>query len=152
MGVLCILYVFPLLFPFFFPCTNGSNVPRRKTGLVGYFYLAFDMLIPARSQAARTLDAPFAVYTLPALLYIGLLWILYPIAWGVSEGGNYIAPDSEAVFYGVIDLFAFMFVPIFGLVALRKVDVRDLRAGEKRGGVEAGNGTTGGVTDGARID
>lgn len=27
----------------------------------------------------------------------------YPICWGVSEGGNVIAPDSEFIFYGVLD-------------------------------------------------
>jgi bacteriorhodopsin len=35
-----------------------------------------------------------------------LTWILYPIAWGCSEGGNRIAPDSEAVFYGILDIFS----------------------------------------------
>jgi bacteriorhodopsin len=44
-----------------------------------------------------------------------LIWICYPISWGVSEGGNVIAPDSEAVFYGVLDfcskvIFAIMFI------------------------------------------
>lgn len=60
------------------------------------------------------------------------LWILYPIAWGVSEGGNgtlshthsipsysqvytVIAPDSEAVFYGILDLLA---KPVFGALLL----------------------------------
>ncbi|KAF1963696.1 family A G protein-coupled receptor-like protein [Byssothecium circinans] len=74
--------------------------------LIGFFYLSFDLLIHARSQASRTLNAPFTVYTVPVLIYVCVLWILYPIAWGVSEGGSYIAPDSEAVFYGVIDLSA----------------------------------------------
>ena len=50
-----------------------------------------------------------------AFLYCGsltaLLWTLYPIAWGVCEGGNVIAPDSEAVFYGILDLLA---KPVFG--------------------------------------
>jgi len=32
------------------------------------------------------------------------VWLLYPVAWGVCEGGNVIAPDSEAVFYGILDL------------------------------------------------
>jgi bacteriorhodopsin len=32
-----------------------------------------------------------------------LIWLLYPIAWGLCEGGNYISPDSEAVFYSVLD-------------------------------------------------
>jgi len=34
-----------------------------------------------------------------AFLYCGsltaFLWILYPIAWGLCEGGNVISPDSE---------------------------------------------------------
>jgi len=34
------------------------------------------------------------------------IWCLYPIAWGVCEGGNVITPDSEAVFYGVLDFCA----------------------------------------------
>ncbi|TKA64178.1 hypothetical protein B0A55_12315 [Friedmanniomyces simplex] len=52
-------------------------------------------------------------------LYCGsltaFLWILYPIAWGLCEGGNVIAPDSEAVFYGVLDLFA---KPVFGALLI----------------------------------
>lgn len=42
-----------------------------------------------------------------------LIWILYPICWGLSEGGNRIQPDSEAVFYGILDLITFACVPIF---------------------------------------
>ncbi|KAI9784501.1 MAG: ion channel activity [Peltula sp. TS41687] len=34
------------------------------------------------------------------------LWFLYPIAWGLSEGGNVISPDSEAIFYGILDILA----------------------------------------------
>ena len=43
------------------------------------------------------------------------LWFLYPIAWGLSEGGNVIAPDSEAVFYGILDIMA---KPVFGALLL----------------------------------
>ena len=43
------------------------------------------------------------------------LWFLYPIAWGLSEGGNVIAPDSEAVFYGILDILA---KPGFGMLLL----------------------------------
>ena len=35
-----------------------------------------------------------------------ILWICYPVAWGVCEGGNVIALDSEAVFYEVLDCLA----------------------------------------------
>ncbi|KAF2477197.1 family A G protein-coupled receptor-like protein [Lindgomyces ingoldianus] len=89
-----------------------------------------------------------------------ILWVLYPIAWGVCEGGNVIAPDSEAVFYGVLDFLA---KPVFGALLLwghRSIDparlglqIRDYEddpavtpvahAGEKsrtRNGATAGNG------------
>ncbi|KAH7078591.1 putative opsin-like protein [Paraphoma chrysanthemicola] len=54
------------------------------------------------------------------------LWILYPIAWGLSEGGNVIAPDSEAVFYGILDFLA---KPIFGALLIwghRDIDLARL--------------------------
>lgn len=54
-----------------------------------------------------------------AFLFCGsltaFLWTLYPIAWGVCEGGNVISPDSEAVFYGILDLFA---KPVFGALLI----------------------------------
>lgn len=50
-----------------------------------------------------------------AIMFIAfelVVWILYPVCWGLSEGGNRIQPDSEAVFYGILDLITFSFVPI----------------------------------------
>lgn len=43
------------------------------------------------------------------------LWCLYPIAWGLCEGGNVISSDSEAVFYGILDLMA---KPVFGALLI----------------------------------
>ena len=52
-----------------------------------------------------------------------VVWILYPVAWGLSEGGNVIQPDSEAVFYGILDLITFGFVPtILTWIAINNVD------------------------------
>ncbi|KAK6457894.1 plasma membrane heat shock protein [Scheffersomyces xylosifermentans] len=47
-----------------------------------------------------------------AIFFSTFIWILYPIAWGVSEGGNQIQPDSEAVWYGILDLINFLVLPI----------------------------------------
>jgi bacteriorhodopsin len=38
--------------------------------------------------------------------YVAFIWILYPVCWGLGEGGNVITVTSEMVFYGVLDLFA----------------------------------------------
>lgn len=84
----------------------------------------------------------------------------YPIAWGLSEGGNVIASDSEAIFYGILDLLA---KPGFGALLIwghRNIDPARLGlkihdpsetngapAGEKRAArVASHNATTNGAT------
>lgn len=46
------------------------------------------------------------------LVLFNVIWILYPVAFGLSEGGNVIQPDSEAVFYGILDLILFAIIPL----------------------------------------
>ena len=41
--------------------------------------------------------------------WVWFLWMLYPVCWGISEGGNVIAPDSEFIFYGILDC---MLIPV----------------------------------------
>ena len=43
------------------------------------------------------------------------IWMLYPIAWGLSEGGNVITPNDEAVFYGCLDFCA---KPVFSIMLI----------------------------------
>ena len=38
--------------------------------------------------------------------YVVFIWMLYPVCWGLSEGGNVISVTNEMVFYGILDLFA----------------------------------------------
>jgi bacteriorhodopsin len=58
--------------------------------------------------------------------WILLLWMTYPICWGVSEGGNVIHPDSEFIFYGILDC---CLIPMGSAVLLwghRNIDPRRL--------------------------
>lgn len=50
------------------------------------------------------------------------VWLCYPICWGVADGGNIIAPDSEAVFYGVLDMAAKPFFSFALIFFHRKID------------------------------
>lgn len=50
------------------------------------------------------------------------LWFLYPIAWGLSEGGNVIGSDGEAIFYGVLDILAKVGFAILLLGGHRNID------------------------------
>ncbi|KAK6457895.1 plasma membrane heat shock protein [Scheffersomyces xylosifermentans] len=73
-----------LLFAEVYIFINSFNAWRLTTSRTGILVVYFDLLV----------------------------WILYPIAWGLSEGGNKIQPDSEAVFYGILDLITFLVVPL----------------------------------------
>ncbi|CAI1876044.1 hypothetical protein SEUBUCD646_0C00930 [Saccharomyces eubayanus] len=46
-----------------------------------------------------------------------IVW-LYFICWGLSEGGNRIQPDGEAVFYGVLDLCLFAIYPCYLVIMI----------------------------------
>ncbi|KAI7536081.1 family A G protein-coupled receptor-like protein [Hortaea werneckii] len=131
-------------------------------GCAAFLYIAFVLGWEARKHAnamGRDIGRTF--------LYCGslttFLWTLYPIAWGLCEGGNVISPDSEAVFYGVLDLLA---KPVFGALLIwghRGIDPSRLGLhihdydeknvaihGEKNGtnGHANGNGHTNGHTNG----
>ncbi|KAJ4293257.1 hypothetical protein N0V90_008539 [Kalmusia sp. IMI 367209] len=83
-------------------------------GCVALGYIVYHLAWESRRNANR-----FGSDVGRAFLFCGsltsLLWILYPIAWGVCEGGNVISPDSEAVFYGILDLLA---KPVFGALLI----------------------------------
>lgn len=53
-----------------------------------------------------------------------LLLLLYPVAWGLSDGANVIQPDSGAVFFGVLDVCLFIFVGTLFLYLANGVDFR----------------------------
>ncbi|KAF2773887.1 family A G protein-coupled receptor-like protein [Teratosphaeria nubilosa] len=97
-----------------------------------------------------------------AFLYCGsltaFLWTLYPVAWGLCEGGNVISPDSEAIFYGILDLLA---KPVFGALLIwghrgidparlglhiHDYDEKDAQFSGKRGGLNGSNGTAADTT------
>ncbi|KAF5098638.1 hypothetical protein D0Z00_001981 [Geotrichum galactomycetum] len=48
--------------------------------------------------------------------------MLYPVAWALSYGGNVIQPDSEAVFFGVLDLSFFVILGAIFLFFTKGVD------------------------------
>jgi len=83
-------------------------------GCVALFYILYMLGWEARKHAnalGRDIGRTFMICgSLTAVL-----WTLYPIAWGVCEGGNLISPDSEAAFYGVLDVLA---KPVFGALLI----------------------------------
>lgn len=93
--------------------------------MVALFAIAWNVVIVARSNA-KALGPTISKTFLLCGVWTIFLWFLYPIAWGLSEGGNVISPDSEAVFYGVLDILA---KPVFGALLIfghRNIDPAQL--------------------------
>lgn len=72
-------------------------------GCVAFLFVAWTVVFEGRNHARALGQDINKTYTICGVWTI-FLWFLYPIAWGVSEGGNVIPSDSEAVFYGILDL------------------------------------------------
>jgi len=87
--------------------------------------VAYHLLVPVRSQAALAGSDIGSAYT-NAAIYLVFFWIIYPIAWGVADGGNIIAPDSEMAFYGVLDLFTKLGLTFLILWGFRDVEPQRL--------------------------
>lgn len=67
---------------------------------------------------------------------------MYPLVWGLCEGGNVLSPTGEMVWYGILDLILgilFLYYFIFGL---RTVDYESFgfRSGKYTDGYGAGGG------------
>jgi bacteriorhodopsin len=83
-------------------------------GNAAFLYVIY-MLVFVGLKHAKALGTNCHRTFLMCGVLTSVVWFLYPIAWGVSEGANLIHPDSEAVFYGVLDLIA---KPVFGALLI----------------------------------
>jgi bacteriorhodopsin len=104
---------------------------------VAFLYVVWAILIEGRRHAAALGGFIKRTFNVCGVMTI-FLWFLYPIAWGLSEGGNVIHPDGEAVFYGVLDLLA---KPVFTGLLLwghRNIDPAALGLHIREAGMPAG--------------
>jgi len=83
-------------------------------GLIAYFLLAASLfgagLITAKRLEIQRHYVPLAGWPV-------FLWLLYPIAWGLDDGGNKIDVTDGFVFFGILDV---LLVPViaFGVIVL----------------------------------
>ncbi|KAH7153238.1 hypothetical protein EDB81DRAFT_790929 [Dactylonectria macrodidyma] len=81
-------------------------------GTVAWLLLAMQTLWTGRSSATRVnIHRDY----ISMAGWLNLLWMLYPIAFGVSDGGNVISVTKSLVFFGILDILmvpglAFMFL------------------------------------------
>jgi bacteriorhodopsin len=78
------------------------------------FAIFWNLAIEGRKHAKHLGTDVYRTYTLCGCLTL-FVWLCYPICWAVSEGANIIPPDSEAVFYGILDFLA---KPVFSIALI----------------------------------
>ncbi|USW51049.1 Putative archaeal/bacterial/fungal rhodopsin [Septoria linicola] len=145
---------------------DGSDVYFAFCAIMGFVGLGVLAASLAKPRTHRIFFYITAAVNITNFLVLTLVvWALYPIAWGLGEGGNVIAPDSEAVFYGVLDFLAKPVFSIALVVGHWKIDptrmglvLRDYDSepnyfgtytpGHAAYGEKPANGTNGQVVDG----
>jgi len=70
-------------------------------GLFAYFLLAASLLTTGVITAKRL---GISKQYLILASYLSFLWLLYPIAFGLDDGGNLISVTHGMVFFGILDL------------------------------------------------
>jgi len=58
--------------------------------------------------------------------WLNLLWLLYPIAWAVSDGGNVISVTKMFIFFGILDLLMLPIIAFAFLFLARKWDYNNM--------------------------
>ncbi|KAK0613818.1 heat shock protein 30 [Immersiella caudata] len=88
-------------------------------GTVAWIALAISTLTTGLSSAARVeIRRDYVVLA----GWLNLLWLLYPIAWGLSDGGNKIGVTPSFVFFGVLDILLIPVLTYATIVLSRKWD------------------------------
>ncbi|KAN0062043.1 hypothetical protein ACQY0O_006038 [Thecaphora frezii] len=100
-------------------------------GCAALGYVLYSLFVPGLRSSGR-FGAGYRTAYLGGVSYLGLLWLLYPVCWGLSEGGNVIRPSSEMLFYGILDLLTKPVFCLYHLFMLRncEYDAMDLRSGK----------------------
>jgi len=76
-----------------------------------YLYIVYALVIAGRNSAAARGQKVSKLFDSVALFTL-ILWTMYPIAWGLSEGSGILDVDQEIAFYAVLDVLA---KGVFGL-------------------------------------
>lgn len=94
-------------------------------GCVAMLYVFYVLYVPGLKSASH-LGPEFKKAYMMSTGVLTFLWFLYPICFGLADGGNVISPDGEMVFYGVLDLLAKPVFALFHLWSLRQCNYSSL--------------------------
>ncbi|KIX93853.1 uncharacterized protein Z520_10478 [Fonsecaea multimorphosa CBS 102226] len=93
----------------------GQAEDSQKWGWYAWACIAFLVIVYQLAangrEAVASKDSKTKAFYASIAGYTLIVWLLYPIIWGLAEGGHVIDIDSEIIAYAVLDILA---KPVFG--------------------------------------
>jgi len=77
---------------------------------IAYLTIVYQLALNGRAAAANK-DGKTKAFFGAIAGFTLILWTIYPIIWGIADGGRVVGLDAEIVAYAVLDLLA---KPVFG--------------------------------------
>jgi len=94
-------------------------------GTVSYFLLSVSLLHTGITSSKR-LPAPISTHYLLITGWLVFIWMIYPIAFGVDDGGNKIGVAEGFIFVGILDCLTVPVLCVAVLVGAMKWDYRGM--------------------------
>ena len=101
-------------------------------GTFGYIILAMSTLNESRESAAKLgVGRDYVMLS----VWVNVMWVLFPVAFALSDGGNIIGITGSFIFFGVLDILMVPVTTFLFLALARKWDFTklDLAFSEYRG-------------------
>lgn len=89
---------------------------------MAYILLAFSTLFEGRRSLATRDFGPARGHHTLLSAWTNLLWLNYPIAFGISDGGNVIGVVGSFIYFGILDVLMVPVLAVAFLVLARKWD------------------------------
>lgn len=81
-------------------------------GTIAFLWLAFNTFFRGRRASDRVfIKRDYTLLT----GWVNFLWLMYPIAWAISDGGNRIGVVAHFIWFGILDI---LLIPGTGFVLL----------------------------------
>lgn len=77
---------------------------------IAYLFIVYILAMGGRRAASTKGSATYKLFASIGLFTL-VLWTLYPIVWGISDGARKWSVDAEIIAYAILDILA---KPVFG--------------------------------------
>jgi len=90
--------------------SEGQKWGWYAMACVAYLVIVYVLVVPGR-RAVAAKDSKTAKLFASIAGFTLILWTLYPVVWGISDGARKWSVDAEVIAYAVLDILA---KPVFG--------------------------------------